>query len=66
MGTPTGTVQFRIDGVTVGAPVGLNASGQATYTTSSIPVGRHTLSAVYSGDSHFNTSTSGNITQRIR
>jgi len=65
-GVPTGTVQFRIDGVGVGSPVSLNTSGQATYTTSSVAVGRHTVSAVYSGDGNFNTSTSGNITQRIR
>jgi subtilase family serine protease len=31
-GTPTGTVQFLVNGVTVGSPVALNASGVATYT----------------------------------
>ena len=39
VGTPTGTVQFRIDGVNVGAPVALNPSGQATYATSTLTVG---------------------------
>ncbi len=65
-GTPSGTVQFRIDGVNVGAPAALNASGQAAYATSTISLGRHTVSAVYIGDGNFNTSTSSGINQRIR
>ncbi len=65
-GTATGTVQFRIDGNNVGAQVNLNASGQATMTTSTMTVGQHTVSAVYSGDGNFNVSTSTSITQRIR
>jgi Bacterial Ig-like domain (group 3) len=64
-GTPTGTVQFRIDGVN-GAALPLNVIGQAAYATSTLAVGRHTVSAVYAGDGNFNVSTSGNITQRIR
>ena len=65
-GIPTGTVQFRIDGANVGAPVVLNPSGQATYATSTLTVGLHTASAVYSGDAGFNTSTSANRNQRIQ
>ena len=65
-GVPSGTVQFRLDGVAVGAPAALNASGQAAFATSSLPIGRHTVAAAYTGDGNFNTSTSGNITQRIR
>jgi hypothetical protein len=64
-GTPTGTVQFRIDGVNAGAPASLNSSGQAAFATSTMSVGRHTVSAVYTGDGSFNASTSGTITQRI-
>ncbi len=64
-GLPTGTIQFRIDGISVGFPVGLNASGQAAYVTSTMAVGRHTVSAVYSGDGNFTARTSGNISQRI-
>jgi uncharacterized repeat protein (TIGR01451 family) len=56
-GTPTGTVQFK-DGVNnLGSPVTLNGSGQATLTTSSLTAGTHTITAVYSGDSLFTTST---------
>jgi hypothetical protein len=65
VGTPTGTVQFRIDGVNVGSPLALNSSRQAAYSTSTLTVGLHTVSAVYSGDSGFNASTSANRNQRI-
>ncbi|HLU08507.1 MAG TPA: Ig-like domain repeat protein, partial [Oceanobacillus sp.] len=47
-GTPTGTVTFSIDGVSQ-APVSL-ASGQASFTTSSLSVGAHTITASYSGE----------------
>ena len=56
-GTPTGTIQFK-DGVNnLGTPVTLNGSGQATFTTSSLTAGTHTITAVYSGDSLFGGST---------
>ncbi len=64
-GTRTGAVQFRIDGLNVGSPVALNASGQAALAISTLTPGRHTVSALYSGDGNFNTSASANITQRI-
>ncbi len=51
-GTPTGTVQFSIDGVISGSPVNL-ASNAATITLPSLAVGSHTVSAAYSGDSNF-------------
>jgi hypothetical protein len=66
LGIPTGTVQFRIDGVNVGAPLSLNSSGQAAYATNTLAVGLHTASAVYSGDAGFSASTSANRSQRIR
>ena len=65
-GIPTGTVQFRVDGVNVGAPVTVDPSGHAAFATNTIPIGRHNVSAVYSGDAGFNASTSALITQRIR
>jgi len=63
---PHGTVQFRIDGAKTGSPVTLNPSSQAGYVTSTLAVGRHTVSAVYTSTGNFNPSNSGNITQRIR
>lgn len=46
-GAPTGSVQFLLDGVEVGAPVPLNANGWAARTTSSLPLGTHKVSARY-------------------
>jgi FtsP/CotA-like multicopper oxidase with cupredoxin domain len=65
-GIPAGTVQFRVDGVNSGPALTLNPSGQAAYATSTLPVGRHTVSAVYAGNVSFLTSTSATIAQRIR
>jgi len=60
-GTPTGTVQFSIDGSPFGSPVPLNSSGQATSpSTSTLSVGVHTVSASYSGDANF-TGSSGTL-----
>lgn len=54
-GTPTGTVTFTIDGVNQ-APVALSGN-QATFTTSSLAAGNHTVSATYNGDGNFAIST---------
>jgi uncharacterized repeat protein (TIGR01451 family) len=56
-GTPTGSVQFKVDGSNAGAPVALNASGVATYSTASLTLGTHTIAADYLGDSNFAPST---------
>ncbi|MBD0369797.1 MAG: PQQ-dependent sugar dehydrogenase [Pyrinomonadaceae bacterium] len=56
-GTPTGAVQFKDGANNLGSPVALNASGVATFTTSSLTVGTHTITAEYGGDSNFNAST---------
>jgi ELWxxDGT repeat protein len=57
-GTPTGTVTFRVDGVTrgTGQLQVVNGHDQATFTTSSLSVGRHTINAFYGGDPHFGAS----------
>jgi sugar lactone lactonase YvrE len=57
MGTPTGSVQFFDPYPTVTATVPLT-NGVASIPTNSLTPGNHTLSAGYSGDSTFNTSTS--------
>jgi hypothetical protein len=55
--TPTGTVQFAIDGVDFGNPVSL-AHGIATLTTSSLAVGVHSVTASFtSDDGLFKTGT---------
>src|SRR4029077_1265743 len=45
-GTPTGNVAFK-DGATTLATVALNASGKATFTTSTLAAGTHTITATY-------------------
>lgn len=55
-GTPTGTVQFKIDGSAVGSPVTLTG-GQATLDADPLAMGSHTITAEYSGDNKFYSST---------
>ncbi|HKF50528.1 MAG TPA: MBG domain-containing protein [Terracidiphilus sp.] len=62
-GTPTGTVTFW-DGTTqLGS--GTLATGMATYTTSALTVGSHTITAQYSGDANFAPATSAALGQAI-
>lgn len=46
-GTPTGTVQFMLDGSKVAAPVRLDSKGRATWETSRLKVGQHRVAASY-------------------
>src|SRR5208282_6069863 len=55
-GTPTGTVSFS-DGANLIGTAALN-SRTASYTTSSLANGSHSITAAYSGDSNFAPSTS--------
>jgi hypothetical protein len=64
-GTPTGSVQFSVNGSAVGSLVTPNSSGQATYTPSTLPIGTTTISAVYSGDSNFIGSTATALSQTV-
>ncbi len=61
---PTGTYQF-LDGGTVIASGTLDASGEASFTTSTLSVGTHTITMTYSGDSNFNGSTSAPVTVTV-
>jgi len=61
--TPTGTVTFTVDG-TPQAPVALT-SGSATFSSSTLSVGNHTISASYNGDASYATSSSSPLTQAI-
>ncbi|MEU3183356.1 Ig-like domain-containing protein, partial [Streptomyces sp. NPDC006923] len=56
VGTPTGTVSF-FDGATLLGTSALSG-GVATLAISTLSVGVHSLTAVYSGNTNFNTSTS--------
>jgi len=63
-GTPTGTVTF-FDGSTPLATVPVNGSGVATFSTSSLGVGAHSITATYNGDANFATSTSAPVVQNV-
>jgi probable HAF family extracellular repeat protein len=62
--SPTGTVEFLSGAASLGAPVAL-ASGMAAFTTSSLPVGTDSITAVYSGDSSNATSTSAVLSEIV-
>ncbi len=61
---PAGSVVFTVDGATA-STVALNGSGVATYATSTLAAGSHTVSANYGGSSGFGASTSSTLTQTI-
>ena len=63
-GTPTGTVSFY-DGTTLLATETLDSYGGASFTTSALAVGNHSITAVYSGDSIWTSSTSDALTQQV-
>jgi uncharacterized repeat protein (TIGR03803 family) len=63
-GTPTGKIEF-LNGTTVLATVTLK-SGAAKYTTSQLPPGSNTITAVYSGDSNHSGSTSPAVDQVVQ
>src|ERR1017187_8911097 len=58
-----GAVTFK-DGSTALAVVPINL-GKATYTTSALGGGSHSMTAVYGGDSSDNPSTSPTLTQTV-
>ncbi|MBW8752184.1 MAG: Ig-like domain repeat protein [Propionibacteriales bacterium] len=64
-GTPTGTVQFTIDGDPLDSPVALVGGNAATPPTTSLSTGTHTVGASYSGDSGFLASSAPARTQVV-
>ena len=63
VGVPTGTVTFMDGLITLGTAV-MNG-GIATFTTSSLAVGNHSMKAVYNGDGNFDTSFSQVLVQTV-
>ncbi len=63
-GTPTGMVTFQ-DGPIVLAQVPLNSSGLASFSTTGLTLGNHTVTAVYASDSNF-AASSGNTVQAVQ
>ena len=64
-GTPTGTVSF-FDGTTKIGTSNVNTSGVATLTITTLLVATHSITATYSGDTNFVTSTSPAVQQVVQ
>ncbi len=62
-GIPSGTVTLKKNGSNLMA-LSLN-SGQASYTISSLALGSYNMTAVYTGDANFNSSTSPVLQQAV-
>lgn len=61
--TPTGTLTLAVDGTTESSSLALS-DGTATYTFSSTTSGAHVITATYSGDATF-ASSSGSLTVNV-
>jgi hypothetical protein len=56
--TPTGSVQFQVDGVNIGNPVPFSTSGTASFIATTISAGSHVVGAVYEPTGSFGLSAS--------
>jgi hypothetical protein len=63
-GAPTGTVTFYNGTIALGSS-SLNGSATATFVTSTLHAGTDTITALYSGDSRYITSTSTALNQIV-
>jgi Bacterial Ig-like domain (group 3)/MBG domain (YGX type)/FG-GAP-like repeat/FG-GAP repeat len=61
---PTGTIQLYDGSTPLGSAITLTG-GSASYSTASLSAGTHMITAVYSGDANFASSTSAAITENI-
>jgi hypothetical protein len=66
-GTPGGTVTFKDGSTTLGTgQLGVvGGKAQASFSTSGLGVGAHTITASYGGDGSFTASTSAGVTQYV-
>jgi hypothetical protein len=62
-GTPTGAVTFKDGANTLGT--GALSSGKASFSTTALAKGSHSITAVYAGDVNFTASTSSALTQAV-
>jgi hypothetical protein len=63
-GTPTGFVQFVVDGAPLGDAVELSGGSATSPSSSSLQPGVHAVTALYSGDAHF-LPGSASLTQEV-
>src|SRR6202022_3797922 len=64
-GAASGTVQFHVDGTNFGSLVTLLGGKAFSDTATTLSVGPHSVTATYSGDDNFNSSTSNTVTQTV-
>jgi hypothetical protein len=64
-GTPTGIVTFK-DGTRVLGKGTVDATAHATLSTTSLALGNHAITVIYSGDGSFNGSTSMAYGQQVK
>ncbi len=70
-GSPTGAVQFVVDGANYGSPVSLSGE-TASIADAALTAGSHSVTAIYSGDGNFNktgfdpASTASTATQVVQ
>ena len=64
---PTGTVTFFVDGTQIGLPIAVSGTTAATASASisGLGVGRHTVVAVYNGDSFYASSTAATLSVTV-
>jgi glucose/arabinose dehydrogenase/PKD repeat protein len=64
-GAPSGMVQFKLGEEYLGPPVELNEAGEAQVKVTSLSVGAHSITAVYSGDTTYLGSESTPVAQTV-
>jgi hypothetical protein len=64
-GTPTGTVTFFSDGTLNLGTVAVGGTGTATLVTPNVPLGTHTITAVFAAAGAFTPATSNPVTQTV-
>ena len=62
----TGTVTFKDGASTIGGPLALDGTGKAYFSTSSLTLGTHPITAVFNGTTCLGASTSPVVSQVIR
>jgi ELWxxDGT repeat protein len=64
-GAPTGTVTFKQRAIVLADSVPVGPGGKATFSTSSLSVGSHSVTASYGGDGNFTTGAAAPFTQKV-
>lgn len=63
--SPSGTVQFYDSGTAIGPAVPLSSTAVATYSTTTLALGEHSIAALYSGDNNTLSSRSPTLSQSV-